>query len=103
VFNKSAPGRIRTCDTGFRRAVLYPLSYEGLIGGYLGGGSGSAPGGVCGSLPPLIPVGARGRVVSLLVGSEVAGSWSVVVDHLGVLGGFSDLNAHRLDGPQGIV
>src|SRR6478736_3676636 len=26
---KSAPGRIRTCDTGFRRAVLYPLSYEG--------------------------------------------------------------------------
>ncbi|MCW2875282.1 MAG: Site-specific recombinase, partial [Streptomyces oryziradicis] len=22
-----APGRIRTCDTGFRRAVLYPLSY----------------------------------------------------------------------------
>jgi hypothetical protein len=28
-FAKSAPGRIRTCDTGFRRAVLYPLSYEG--------------------------------------------------------------------------
>jgi hypothetical protein len=27
--NVSAPGRIRTCDTGFRRAVLYPLSYEG--------------------------------------------------------------------------
>src|ERR1700739_1736439 len=27
--NTSAPGRIRTCDTGFRRAVLYPLSYEG--------------------------------------------------------------------------
>ena len=26
-----APGRIRTCDTGFRRAVLYPLSYEGGI------------------------------------------------------------------------
>jgi hypothetical protein len=25
-----APGRIRTCDTRFRRAVLYPLSYEGL-------------------------------------------------------------------------
>ena len=22
-----APGRIRTCDTRFRRAVLYPLSY----------------------------------------------------------------------------
>ena len=27
--NAGAPGRIRTCDTGFRRAVLYPLSYEG--------------------------------------------------------------------------
>ncbi len=27
--HQSAPGRIRTCDTGFRRAVLYPLSYEG--------------------------------------------------------------------------
>jgi hypothetical protein len=26
----SAPGRIRTCDTRFRRAVLYPLSYEGV-------------------------------------------------------------------------
>jgi hypothetical protein len=25
-----APGRIRTCDTRFRRAVLYPLSYEGV-------------------------------------------------------------------------
>ena len=25
-----APGRIRTADTGFRRAVLYPLSYEGM-------------------------------------------------------------------------
>lgn len=24
-----APGRIRTCDTSFRRAVLYPLSYGG--------------------------------------------------------------------------
>lgn len=23
------PAGIRTCDTGFRRAVLYPLSYEG--------------------------------------------------------------------------
>ena len=28
-FLACAPGRIRTCDTGFRRAVLYPLSYEG--------------------------------------------------------------------------
>lgn len=28
-----APGRIRTCDTRFRRAVLYPLSYEGGGGG----------------------------------------------------------------------
>ena len=27
--NNGAPGMIRTCDTGFRRAVLYPLSYEG--------------------------------------------------------------------------
>lgn len=27
--SNGAPGRIRTCDTGFRRAVLYPLSYEG--------------------------------------------------------------------------
>src|SRR5699024_511360 len=26
-----APGRTRTCDTCFRRAVLYPLSYEGLL------------------------------------------------------------------------
>jgi hypothetical protein len=30
-----APGRIRTCDTRFRRAVLYPLSYGGLRGAYL--------------------------------------------------------------------
>ncbi len=29
ALRKSALGRIRTCDTGFRRAVLYPLSYEG--------------------------------------------------------------------------
>jgi hypothetical protein len=28
-YGVSAPGRIRTCDTGFRRAVLYPLSYGG--------------------------------------------------------------------------
>ncbi len=27
--NYSAPGMIRTCDTRFRRAVLYPLSYGG--------------------------------------------------------------------------
>ena len=25
----SALGRIRTCDTWFRKPVLYPLSYEG--------------------------------------------------------------------------
>jgi hypothetical protein len=25
----SAPGRIRTCDTRFRKPMLYPLSYEG--------------------------------------------------------------------------
>ena len=29
-----APGRIRTCDTRFRRAVLYPLSYEGARSDY---------------------------------------------------------------------
>ena len=27
----SAPGRIRTSDTWFRKPVLYPLSYEGGI------------------------------------------------------------------------
>lgn len=27
---KNTPGRIRTCDTRFRKAVLYPLSYEGI-------------------------------------------------------------------------
>jgi hypothetical protein len=27
----SAPGRIRTCDTRFRKPVLYPLSYEGSV------------------------------------------------------------------------
>jgi len=32
LVRKGAPGRIRTCDTRFRRAVLYPLSYEGLAG-----------------------------------------------------------------------
>ena len=26
-----APGRIRTCDTRFRKPVLYPLSYEGFV------------------------------------------------------------------------
>jgi hypothetical protein len=29
MIGESAPGRIRTYDTRFRRAVLYPLSYEG--------------------------------------------------------------------------
>ena len=28
-FCPGAPGPIRTADTRFRRAVLYPLSYEG--------------------------------------------------------------------------
>jgi hypothetical protein len=32
----SAPGRIRTCDTRFRKPTLYPLSYEGLTAPYLG-------------------------------------------------------------------
>src|ERR1700675_1845508 len=36
----SAPGRIRTCDTGFRRAVLYPLSYGGRSGWQLTGRGG---------------------------------------------------------------
>ena len=31
LFCRGAPGRIRTADTRFRRAVLYPLSYEGKI------------------------------------------------------------------------
>ncbi len=26
----SALGKIRTCDTRFRKPVLYPLSYEGM-------------------------------------------------------------------------
>jgi hypothetical protein len=29
--NASAPGRIRTCDTRFRKPLLYPLSYEGWL------------------------------------------------------------------------
>ena len=32
---RGAPGMIRTCDTGFRRAVLYPLSYGGGDGSQL--------------------------------------------------------------------
>lgn len=35
-----APGRIRTCDTRFRRAVLYPLSYEGARPDYRAAGAG---------------------------------------------------------------
>src|SRR2546423_2341769 len=27
--SSGAPGRIRTCDTRFRKPLLYPLSYEG--------------------------------------------------------------------------
>ncbi len=38
-----ALGRIRTCDTGFRRAVLYPLSYEGGAGQWVVTQSGPAP------------------------------------------------------------
>jgi hypothetical protein len=30
-FWQRAPGRIRTCDTRFRKPVLYPLSYEGPV------------------------------------------------------------------------
>ena len=29
LVNECAPGMIRTCDTRFRKPVLYPLSYEG--------------------------------------------------------------------------
>ena len=31
VFGCGALGKNRTCDTRFRKPVLYPLSYEGLI------------------------------------------------------------------------
>ena len=31
VIFPGAPGRIRTVDTRFRRAVLYPLSYGGML------------------------------------------------------------------------
>ena len=31
VFGSGALGKIRTCDTRFRKPVLYPLSYEGLV------------------------------------------------------------------------
>ncbi len=31
LFCSGAPGRIRTVDTRFRRAVLYPLSYGGML------------------------------------------------------------------------
>ena len=41
--NCGAPGRIRTCDTGFRRAVLYPLSYEGVTRSELTGKGSSRP------------------------------------------------------------
>jgi hypothetical protein len=29
---EGASGRIRTCDTWYRKPVLYPLSYGGLLG-----------------------------------------------------------------------
>ena len=29
LFSGGAPGRIRTCDSRFRKPLLYPLSYEG--------------------------------------------------------------------------
>ena len=35
--NSSAPGRIRTCDSWFRKPLLYPLSYEGMVAGPLPG------------------------------------------------------------------
>ena len=37
LVRSGAPGRNRTCDTRFRKPVLYPLSYEGRghEGGYV--------------------------------------------------------------------
>ncbi len=36
-----APGRIRTCDTRFRKPLLYPLSYGGGSAGKVAGNVGS--------------------------------------------------------------
>ena len=57
LFNRGAPGRIRTCDTRFRKPMLYPLSYEGLLYAFaqhagecrsVGAGAGClAPDGLC--------------------------------------------------------
>ncbi len=50
LFRGGAPGRIRTCDTRFRKPMLYPLSYEG------GRGDRSRSGSVVGAV---VPVGER--------------------------------------------
>jgi hypothetical protein len=55
-FLACAPGMIRTCDTGFRRAVLYPLSYGG-------GGLGPIEIGVQNPKGRLMLVGERAVVV----------------------------------------
>jgi hypothetical protein len=39
----NTPGRIRTCDHRFRKAMLYPLSYEGAREGAIVGGVTAAP------------------------------------------------------------
>jgi hypothetical protein len=46
----SAPGRNRTCDSRFRKPLLSPLSYEGLLQSSSGNAPGRSTGGV--SLPP---------------------------------------------------
>ena len=43
-FCPGAPGPIRTADTRFRRAVLYPLSYEGRLCPAIGGARTNANG-----------------------------------------------------------
>ena len=39
----SAPGRIRTCDSWYRKPVLYPLSYGGGVVPALGAGPCAGP------------------------------------------------------------
>ena len=66
-----APGRIRTCDTRFRRAVLYPLSYEG--GAWLEPSSATGPSHTAASVVETGPSIARGFLRVLL---WARGRWS---------------------------
>ena len=66
-----APGRIRTCDTRFRRAVLYPLSYEG--GVWLEPSSGTGPSHTAASVVETGPSIARGFLRVLLLEPEGGG------------------------------